>query len=747
MHKHIKKATLTIIILTLLMALQIISGCGQNAEAAQIDSLDDIKDMELRIAYPDDLNLDDRIKELCPNAHTVRFSEADILNTFASNKIDSAIVGENFCKNIIRKSNGTLRMLDTPVESYKVAFATSKTSNIPNLKEKVNEFIAQGIESGQLQEIYDRWQDPDYDETMPDVPIAANPEYTLIIGTADSNKPFCYYKNNKLTGADIEIAYYLAEYLNAKPVFEASNYSGIIAGLNTGKYDILAAGLYYTEERAQSLDFSDPYYIMNINMLVKNTANNNSKLESLNGKKAGVVTGTPHVDMINKVVDDASFEYFNSFSDLGLALNQNKIDFFVNNNVAFELMKDEYPDFVAIEEPVCTFDIGTIFPKNRDNQELINQYNEYISKIEQNGTLKELQDYWLNGKDWEKLPPVSEGRNGTLTLATCTSNKPFGMMLDGDFAGFDIAIVYGFCEEYGYGLKIEDCDFAGMLAGIANGKYDFAAAQIAYTPERAENVIYSKFYYTQKIVAIVKDDFVAASGSNKIWDSLKSGFKKTFIDENRYLMIISGIEVTLIITVFGFILAGILGAFLCAMSMSGVAILRAFANAYSKVMQGTPIVVILMIIYYVIFGKSSISNVFVAILGFGFSTAAYIAQIYEGAIEQVTKGEIEAALALGLSRRGTFIGIILPQAFRHSIVPLSSQLVGLMKGTAVVGYIAVMDMTKVSDIIRSSTYEAFFPLLSIAVIYFIISTIILMIFDKIRIHMNPANKKRQIKGV
>ena len=151
--------------------------------------------------------------------------------------------------------------------------------------------------------------------------------------------------------------------------------------------------------------------------------------------KVVVITGTPHEDMIKKVVDNASYEYYNNYSDLGLALEQNKIDFFVNNDVAYKFMKEEYPDFIDIKEKVTAFDIGTIFPKGCDNKELIAQHNEYIERIKKDGTLKNLQEYWLNNNKWEKLSILKDGENGTLVLTTCTSNKPFAMMLDGDFAG------------------------------------------------------------------------------------------------------------------------------------------------------------------------------------------------------------------------------------------------------------------------------------------------------------------------
>ena len=734
------------IFFTLLIAI-LMSGCGKKSDALNINSINDIKDMKLRIGRSQSLDVSERMPVICPDSETVFVEDQNAIMAFDADQIDAYITNEDVAKYIVKASNGKLKVLDEPFDVFEVAFAISNDSDIPNLKEKINDFVKEGRQSGLFEEIYTRWKSDDFDEIMGDIPDVTNPEYKLIVGTVGFNKPLSYYKDNQLTGADIEIASNLAAYLNAELVLQDSDYAGILTGIKTGKYDVLAASMFITEERAKTVIFSDPYYDLNVRMIVKNNSTKTGEgFGFLEGKRAGILTGTPQADMIKRVVDNEDFYYFNNYTDFALALQQNKVDFFVNNSVAFSLMQEEYTDFVSVGEPICTYDVGTIFPKNVDNETLISQYNKYIEEIKADGTLDKLTDYWLNNKKWEKISIVKSGENGILKLATCTSNKPFAMMLDGEYAGFDIAIVNGFCEKYGYGLEINDSDFAGMLSGISNGKYDLAASQIAYTEERAESVIYSDFYYNQKIVVIIRDDSLNVDKDSFV-HKFRQGFKKTFIDENRYKLILSGIKVTVIITVFGFLLAIILGALFCAMSMSKWRILRVTADAYSKIMQGTPIVVVLMIIYYIIFAQSNISNILVAIIGFGVVTAANISQIYVGAIRQVNIGEIEAAMSLGFTKTGTFMGITLPQAIRQMLPAMGSQLVGLMKGTSIVGYIAVMDMTKVSDIIRSSTYEAIFPLLSIAFVYFLISTIILLIFDMLVYRMDPANKKREIKGV
>ena len=468
-------------------------------------------------------------------------------------------------------------------------------------------------------------------------------------------------------------------------------------------------------------------------------------LDDLEGKTAAVMTGTPQDQMVTDSVKDAKLLYFNNFSDLILAVESGKADFFVNSTIAFRLIHESYPDLQYVEQVVRTFDIGTIFPKTDKGENLCGQLNEYIAKITENGSLDELKNYWLYVRDWEAFDIPETGENGVLKLATTTTNKPFSMMVNGKFAGFEIAILTGFAEEYGYGLSIEDVDMAGALSGLATEKYDMAAGQISWTQERAEKVLYSDFYVTQDIVPIVKAGAEDSGSGETFFESMAASFKRTFVDEARWKMILSGLGITMLITVCGFILANILGMLFCALAMSKHKPLNIIADIYSKLMQGMPMVVILMILYYIIFGKADISGVIVSVIGFGITSGAYLAQLFQGGISGVDKGQMEAALAMGFTKVKAFNGIVLPQAVRHMLPGYFSQFINLLKGTAIVGYIAVADITKVGDIIRSTTYEAFFPLICVAVIYFAIACILLTVLKKIQKRLEPK-RSAQIGG-
>ena len=209
-----------------------------------------------------------------------------------------------------------------------------------------------------------------------------------------------------------------------------------------------------------------------------------------------------------------------------------------------------------------------------------------------------------------------------------------------------------------------------------------------------------------------------------ILNGISKSFYNNFIVEDRYMHIVDGLKTTLIITVFAVLLGTLLGGGICWMRMNRHKWLRGIATAYIDIMRGTPVLVMLMIMYYVIFAPVNASGILVAILTFAMNTAAYISEMLRTAIEGIDKGQTEAGLSLGLSKTQTFFYIVLPQAVRSMIPVYQGEVISLLKSTSIVGYIAVMDMTKASDIIRARTFEAFLPLILVAVVYFIIAWLI-----------------------
>ena len=207
-----------------------------------------------------------------------------------------------------------------------------------------------------------------------------------------------------------------------------------------------------------------------------------------------------------------------------------------------------------------------------------------------------------------------------------------------------------------------------------------------------------------------------------MFTTLQDKFYNNFIADERWKYIAEGLRVTLRVTFFAVIIGIVLG-FLVAIVRSTydktgkLRILNAICKLYLTVIRGTPVVVQLLIIYFVIFGSSDVSKVLVAVMAFGLNSGAYVAEIFRSGIMSVDNGQFEAGRSLGFNYVQTMIYIIMPQAFKNVLPALGNEFIVLLKETSVSGYIALQDLTKGGDIIRSRTYDAFMPLIAVALIY------------------------------
>jgi polar amino acid transport system substrate-binding protein len=320
-------------------------------------------------------------------------------------------------------------------------------------------------------------------------------------------------------------------------------------------------------------------------------------------------------------------------------------------------------------------------------------------------------------------------------------------MRDGKVVGYDIELAAMFCEYSGYGLDIIDMNFDGILPAIQTSKCDFALAGISITPERAESVLFSKPNFSGGTVAMILKE--NAEYNDSFWDSISESFNKTFIRENRWQLFQKGILTTLLITIFAVLFGTALGFVVFMLCRNGNPVANIVTQFFMWLIQGMPMVVLLMILFYVIFGSVAINGVLVAIIGFSLTFGASVFGLLKTGVGAVGIGQYEGAYALGYSERQTFYKIILPQAMPFVLPAYKGEIVSLIKSTAIVGYIAVQDLTKIGDIVRGRTYEAFFPLISITVIYFALETLVGFGVGRISVNINPKRRKESeiLKGI
>ena len=219
-------------------------------------------------------------------------------------------------------------------------------------------------------------------------------------------------------------------------------------------------------------------------------------------------------------------------------------------------------------------------------------------------------------------------------------------------------------------------------------------------------------------------------------DNFTASFYQNFIEDDRWKYITDGLFNTLRITFFA-VLIGIFLGFLIAVVRSTydkthkLGVLNALCKVYLTVIRGTPVLVQLLIIYFVVFGSVKIDKTLVAVIAFGINSGAYVAEIFRSGIMSIDNGQFEAGRSLGFNYPQTMFYIVMLQAFKNVLPALGNEFIGLLKETSVAGYIAIQDLTKGADIIRSRTYSAFMPLIAAALIYLVLVMVFTFFVQKL----------------
>jgi polar amino acid transport system substrate-binding protein len=284
-----------------------------------------------------------------------------------------------------------------------------------------------------------------------------------------------------------------------------------------------------------------------------------------------------------------------------------------------------------------------------------------------------------------------------------------------------------------------------IFAAVDTGKADFGGT-LTETPERAAVCDFSHTVMPTTISVIVKSE-PGSESVESFGAAVANSFKVTFLEEDRWKLILSGLGVTILISVCSGVLGTLIG-YLTVLGKNGSSnLIHKLIHGYQALMGGIPIVVVLMVFYYIVFGTIDVAGEIVAILAFSLSFGATAGVTMWTAVTGIDPIQYETGLALGYTKRQVFYKIVFPQAAQKFVPQLMAQFVSLVKETSIVGYIAVQDLTRASDLIRARTMDAFFPLLATAIIYFVFCRILTRVLKALTDRGAAASRPRSISGV
>jgi His/Glu/Gln/Arg/opine family amino acid ABC transporter permease subunit len=215
---------------------------------------------------------------------------------------------------------------------------------------------------------------------------------------------------------------------------------------------------------------------------------------------------------------------------------------------------------------------------------------------------------------------------------------------------------------------------------------------------------------------------------NNIFLSISNSFYNNLIAGDAYLIVLQGLWVTILISVLGLLLGTIIAGILCSFRMSKIKFLKGISKLFIAVLRGSPVLLLLMILYYVVFANIRIDAVFIAVIGFALNSSAHIAEIMRSALEAVDKNQLEAARMLGFSKTKAFFAITLPQAGKIAKPVYQSAIINLIQWTSVVGYITITDLTRTVNNIGSRTGDPFFALFLGVLLYLGLSYLVYGLF-------------------
>ena len=476
-------------------------------------------------------------------------------------------------------------------------------------------------------------------------------------------------------------------------------------------------------------------------------------VESFSTARIAAVTGSAQADLVREAFPQAKLLLFNTAADASAAVESGKADALCSGSATAKEVITSNPSLAQAQGVLGYSDIAFPFPKTTKGSKLRSQMDALLQELEESGELEAIHRKWEDGTEEERTMPniTLTGENGTLNVCAKGSQPPYCYYKGSQMVGIGPEILLLFCQKYGYTYKLDDMGMDAIMLSLQSAKHDFSIAGVVVTSERAENMSFSRVYDSVEQVLVYKASAVAATGEAQASGvgSIAESFVKTFVREDRWLMLLQGLGTTLVIALCAAALGTLLGYGIALARYRGGRAVNAIFAAYVSIFQGTPVLVMLLIFYYVVFGQVDISGVAVAVLVFSLNSAAFMSENFRTGINAVPPGQTEAALALGYSERRAFYKFVVRQAAPHVLPVYRGEIISLLKGTSVVGYIAVSDLTKVGDIIRSRTYEALFPLLSVAVVYFLLAWLIykLLTLAEKRLSNKPDKRKRTVKGV
>ncbi len=751
------KKRVVISIVMLILALTCLAGCGEKEQEATVyKSLEDFNGTTIATLTGSlyDQVLDKTFDGLKYNHYDDLATQLEALK---KGDVEAVALDSPVAQMAAAQRPGEFTVFPEVISNDDYSMILKKGSPLTG---KVSEVVNELKEDGTVAELAEKWLSGDEEKMRIDwsqYDVSERTNGTLRFAFDGTNMPMLYIGNDgQPAGMETELVLKIADKLDMGVDLIETKFASLVPFIQQEKADIAACCIIVTEERAESVDFCDSYYSGGTVFLCRseNVENAGTQNIDLNDKSKiiAVETGATTETIAKELYPEAQFIIVPDASNGFLAVKDGKAD-------AYSVDKTTYDCYVeggntglcingntTVGEP---FNVAVAISPVSEIPDAEEKINGFLQEMWDNGTLDDMDERWVKQHDYT-MPEIEEVKNPDFTIIVGTTGlvEPYSFYQGTELTGHDLEMMKRFALWCNAALEVETYDWDGITPACVSGKVDYIMSNLFETPEKREVMAFSIAYKYVDTVMVVADKQKAPEKIG-FFEGVVNSFEKTFIRESRWRLIVDGLLVTLEIALLSGLFGTVLGFLLCLWLRCRNRALSTIAKAICRVMEGVPSLVVLMIIYFVVFASvKKMPPVLVAIISFSLIFAVAVAGILNTGINTVEAGQWEAAEALGFGRGKTFMRIIMPQAVRKVLPIYRGEFVTMLKLTSIVGYISIEDLTKAGDIIRSRTYDAFFPLITTAVIYFLISAVAAFAIARVELKLDVKHAPRKYpKGV
>ncbi|MCL2063496.1 MAG: transporter substrate-binding domain-containing protein [Candidatus Cloacimonetes bacterium] len=636
--------------------------------------------------------------------------------------------------------NHDLIVHEVPSHLFKLPMGAFSTNQ--DVINRFNNFLEDLDRREILTEIQERWfsGNPDLDADIISINTSGR-NGVLRVATCSDRPPYSFLgSNGRLNGYSIELARLFAAHEDMIVRFSDMEFSSLIPFVMAGRADIGLANVSITEERRQSVIFSEPVWYDTFGIIalrdddeMDNLIDDLSLSTPFMGQRIGVMYGTVFDKLVTEVIRGIPVYYY----DYDLAVvdfNTGRISGFMLHHSVANLMRTLTANAVDVHELYPTEMFITQTSAISIDPEIINNFNQFLQNIREDGTLVDIKKRWIRNPEGSRpiLPDISESEeNGILRLATSGKTRPFSYFnINGELVGYGVEIAKRFAYSQRMGLEVIHLNLHEITAFVESGRADIGIDVFQSQHNFDGAILFSDPIYEDNaaVISLVKHKEAKPNQFSLFISWFKNGIRTNFIVDNRWRLLLEGFQVTLMVAVLAQILGTILGSIIAYLLSQKNIFLKWIGNIYYEFINRIPIVMLLLIAFYIMFSRTSLTNIQIAIIVFTMLSSMEVAKVLKKSFSMVNKGEIEAAKSLGFSSSRVFISIVYPQVLYYSISDYTKSFINLLKTTAILGYIAIMDLTRAVEIIRSRTFDPFFPLVFATLIYFILITLLIYFF-------------------